>query len=301
VKATICAIALAAATATASETPTAMATATPAATATAPAAKVTLRPPRLAPGEVLLVEVAAREAPVARLFDRDLRFFPVRAGRWRAFAGLPVEAAPGKVALDVRAGDAAGTAVLEVAPPAWREKRLSVPPQFTEEKPPELAARVEEDRAAFLAAYAQPPAPPAFERPFAWPRRGRVTGRFGDLRTFNGEAQGQHYGTDLPGPVGAPIAAANDGTVVLVRDAWASGLTVVLFHGADLYTAYFHLSAVDVAEGDRVRRGARIGRLGGSGRASGPHLHWAARVGDLYVDPEALLRLTRAWPRAPAR
>jgi murein DD-endopeptidase MepM/ murein hydrolase activator NlpD len=272
-------------------------------TAAPPSARV--QPERPRPGDVLLVEVQGlRDRPEGELAGRALAFFAHGARRWRAFAGLPVETAPGPaeaVIRPARPGAAPLLARFRVVDPRWREKRLAVPPRFTEEKPPEIAARVEEDRAAFLAAYARPPSPPLFRAPFAWPRRGRVTGRFGDLRTFNGQLEGQHYGTDLPGPVGAPIAAANDGEVVLVRDAWASGLSVVLAHGAGLYTAYFHLSAVEVGEGARVRRGQRIGRLGESGRASGPHLHWAARVGDLYVDPEGLLRLTRSWPSAPAR
>ena len=271
------------------------------------AASAQVIPPRPRPGEVVQVVVrGAREAPSGLLLGRPLRFFAAGPGRWRAYGGLPVEAPPGAAAAEVKVPRGEGLLSLEaaftVAPPGWREQSLSVPPEFTAEKPPEVEARLAADRAAFAAAFAQPPRPPLFSGAFAWPARGRVTGRFGDLRTFNGETHGQHYGTDLPGKTGAPVRAANDGEVVLVRDAWASGLTVVLSHGADLYTVYFHLSRAGVAAGDRVRRGARIGAIGASGRASGPHLHWGAKVGDLYVDPESLLRLTGGPPRpSPAR
>ena len=98
------------------------------------------------------------------------------------------------------------------------------------------------------------------------------------------------------------MLAANDGRVTMVRDAWASGLSVVVFHGAGLHSVYFHLSKALVKEGDPVKRGQRIGRVGASGRSTGPHLHWGIRVGDLYVDPEALLRLDltdRAKPPPP--
>ena len=101
----------------------------------------------------------------------------------------------------------------------------------------------------------------------------------------------QHYGLDLAGRVGAPIAAANAGRVVLVRDCWASGRTVVLWHGAGLYTTYFHLSRTLVPEGAHVARGQRIGLVGKTGRVSGPHLHWGVKVGDLYVDPRSVLGL----------
>jgi murein DD-endopeptidase MepM/ murein hydrolase activator NlpD len=185
--------------------------------------------------------------------------------------------------------------------PGWQERTLRVAPEFTAPRQPELEARVQADRAAFALAYAHPPTPPLFSKPFDWPRAAKVTARFGERRTYNGETASQHYGTDLAGPVGAAVRAANAGEVVLVRDAWASGLSVVLFHGANLYTAYFHLSAAAVEPGERVARGQVIGRLGGSGRSTGPHLHWGAKVGDLYVDPESLLRLTGGPPRPSPR
>lgn len=276
--------------------------------ALAAAPRATVRPPRARPGDVVRVEVrGVSEPPAGELAGRPLQFFAAGGSRSRgsravfvAYAGLPVEMPVGAAAVKVGTGDRVLEGRFEVIEPGWREKVLAVPPQFTEAKPPEVEARVQEDKAAFGLAFAQPAAPPAFVRPFAWPRVAKLTGRFGDRRTFNGATNGQHYGTDLSGPVGAPVRASNDGKVVLVRDAWASGLTVVLFHGANLYTVYFHLSRADVSEGDRVRRGARIGALGGSGRASGPHLHWGAKVGDLYVDPESLLALTGGASKAPA-
>ena len=80
--------------------------------------------------------------------------------------------------------------------------------------------------------------------------------------------------------------------MVLVRNGWASGNSVVIWHGAGLYTTYFHLSRVRVREGQVVGLGERLGDVGATGRASGPHLHWGVRVGDLYVDPRSVLRLS---------
>jgi len=91
--------------------------------------------------------------------------------------------------------------------------------------------------------------------------------------------------------VGDPVSAANDGTVVLARSCYASGNTVVIHHGGGLFTAYFHLSKIQVTSGKKVARGDRIGLVGKTGRVTGPHLHWAAKVRDLYVNPESLLRL----------
>jgi murein DD-endopeptidase MepM/ murein hydrolase activator NlpD len=257
------------------------------------------RPAKARPGDPVVLEVrGVRQQPHGELAGRALEFHRSRAGVWRAIAGLPLEQLPGPLDVTLRAGapdsdhsKALATAQLEVVTPGFRETRLAVPPRYVEPRPTEVEARVAEDRAAFLAAFDQPPAPPLFEKPFRAPRASRITGRFGDLRTFNGETQGQHYGTDFRGRVGDPVRAANDGRVTLVRDAWASGLSVVVFHGAGVHSVYFHLSQALVREGDEVKRGQRIGRVGASGRSSGPHLHWGMRVGDLYVDPEAVLRL----------
>ena len=115
--------------------------------------------------------------------------------------------------------------------------------------------------------------------------------RFGDKRVFNGKMQSQHYGVDLDGAVGAPIIAAQDGEVVLVRHCYTSGRTVLLYHGAGVYSAYFHMSRTRVRAGQRVRRGQRIGDVGKTGRVTGPHLHFSMRVDGLYVDPASVLAL----------
>jgi len=140
----------------------------------------------------------------------------------------------------------------------------------------------------------------AFGENFAWPRQGRVTAPYGDLRTFNGKKQSQHFGTDVDGAVGTPIYAANAGTVVMRRDNYASGNTVLVYHGAGLYTAYFHLSAFEVKEGQRVERGQLLGKVGNTGRVTGPHLHWGVKVDDLWVDGETLLKLDFGTAPAPA-
>jgi murein DD-endopeptidase MepM/ murein hydrolase activator NlpD len=118
-----------------------------------------------------------------------------------------------------------------------------------------------------------------------------VTAPFGDLRLFNGKKQSQHFGVDLDGSTGDPIEAANDGTVVMVRECYASGNTVIVNHGAGLYTLYFHMSHFDVQPGDKVKQGQLLGRVGKTGRVTGPHLHWSGKIDGLYVDAQALMKL----------
>lgn len=269
--------------------------------AAAPRLDVAIAPAAARPGDAVLVRVRGAAAePRGELAGRPLAFF--RAGReWRALAALPTETPVGEVLAGVEAGDARAVGRLAIVEPGWPARAISgVPAKFIE-PPPDVTARIAGDRAAFEAAYARPFEPPRFRRAFAWPRRARVSGRFGDQRVFNGVKQSVHYGTDVTGPVGAPIRAANDGVVVLVRDAYLSGRTVLIAHGAGVFTAYFHLSRIEVRHGQTVRRGAQIGRLGRTGRASGPHLHWSARVGGLFVDPESLLAIDPARGKAPPR
>lgn len=267
-----------------------------AASAHAPSVEVVPRHAR--PGDAFLVVVRGTEGPpAASVAGRALGFYQVPGG-FAAVAGLPVETPAGRLPVVVSLpGATAGAArpsleaTLEVTAPAFAHRQLEVDSRFVRPPPPDVQRRIDEDRAAFAAAFAQPHAPPLFAAPFTWPRRARVTARFGEERTLNGVKPSQHYGLDLAGKVGAPVSAANVGEVVLVRDCWASGITVVLWHGAGLYTTYFHLARAAVREGEHVARGGRVGLVGKSGRASGPHLHWGVRVGDLYVDPESVLRL----------
>lgn len=250
-----------------------------------------LQPERVRPGDALLVTVhEATEAPEGTLGDRPLLFYPI-AGGFRALAALPVETPPGEVAVAVRVNGAPDLqATLAVEEPHFAETELAVAPKFIE-PPPEARRRMKRDQAAFNKAFAQPFGPPRFDGPFARPLEAELTGRFGDRRLFNARKQSQHYGDDLSGAMGAPIAAANDGKVVLVRDCYASGRSVVISHGVGLFTVYFHLSRFEVKPGAEVRRGERIGLVGNTGRVTGPHLHWGTKVGDLYVDPESILRL----------
>lgn len=260
-------------------------------------------PARARPGDAFVLTVrGAAGPPSASVAGHPLAFFPVRGGGYAAFGGLPVETPPGPLSIEVKPPPAPGeadpqplTGVLEIAPARFPERSLRLEARFVEPPQPEVQARIDADRAAFAAAFAQPESPPLFEAPFAWPSRARVTAGYGEQRTLNGVKPSQHYGLDLAGRLGDPVRSANSGRVVLVRDCWASGHTVVVWHGAGLYTTYFHLSRALVAEGATVEKGQRIGLVGRSGRASGPHLHWGVRVGDLYVDPRSLLALPRVW------
>ncbi len=126
---------------------------------------------------------------------------------------------------------------------------------------------------------------------FIQPLNSKITSSFGKARVYNGTHKGYHSGTDFRARMGTPIIAANDARVALVKKRFYSGGTVLLDHGEGIYTCYFHMSAFKVREGQMVRQGDVLGLSGQSGRVTGPHLHFSARINAVQVDPLQLISL----------
>jgi murein DD-endopeptidase MepM/ murein hydrolase activator NlpD len=248
-------------------------------------------PPVARAGDAVRVEVRDAEArPEGALAGRPLRFWHAGPRRWLAVAPLPIETAAGPALAGVSADGFQLAARFELAPPHWASTRLRLPPRFVE--PPAAARRrMAQDQEALVRAYDQPFGPPRLDGPLAMPLQAEATGGYGDQRIYNGRTEGVHYGLDLGAAAGERVGAAGDGQVVLARDCYMSGQTVLVWHGAALFTAYFHLSRMEVKAGDPVRRGQVIGRVGSTGRSTGPHLHFGVKVGGLWVDPRSALRL----------
>ncbi len=123
------------------------------------------------------------------------------------------------------------------------------------------------------------------------PMDSKITSSFGKARIYNSTLNGYHSGTDFRAKVGTPILATNDGKVVLARDRFYAGNSVIIDHGQGIYSCYYHLSEFSVKEGDMVSKAQVIGLSGDTGRITGPHLHFSFRVGGLQVDPLQLITL----------
>ena len=234
----------------------------------------------------------------ATLFGEPLHFRREATGEYVAIAGIPVDA-PESVPLVIMSTLAGTidtiTTRLRIGRTAYKMEKLTVAPRFGQAPDSALAARIAREQALAAAVSRKSHGTPRlWEGDFQRPRTARVTSAFGDGREFNGRVQSRHMGLDLAGAVGAPVLATNKGVVALVGDFYYAGNAVYIDHGAGLVTAYFHLSAVDVAQGDTVTSGMRIGRVGATGRVTGPHLHWVARYGSVTVDPSTLLEISRA-------
>jgi murein DD-endopeptidase MepM/ murein hydrolase activator NlpD len=131
---------------------------------------------------------------------------------------------------------------------------------------------------------------PRFTSGFTWPVTGRLSGIYGSQRILNGKKRRPHFGVDIAAPKGTPIVAASDGRVVLVhQDMFFTGKTVLIDHGLGVGTIYIHMDAIEVKKGAVVRRGQRVGRVGMTGRATGPHLHWGLTWRGLSLDPALMV------------
>lgn len=257
------------------------------------------------PGEVVRFEIVT--APdvkklkgtfrgAALTFSRDPRATPDPV--WIAWGVIPLDAAPGPAVYRLTATLADGSAqtadgTLPVLAKSFPEQRLTVESKFVN-PPKSQTARIERERKRLGAIYAlrTPMAPPA--SPFLRPVPGDPTSEFGTRRFFNGEPRAPHPGIDLHAATGTPVAVSGPGRVALATDLYYSGGTVIVDHGGGLFTVYAHLSKIRTKEGATVAAGDVIGLSGATGRVTGPHLHWGARVGDAIFDPRALLD-SRLW------
>ncbi|MGD8276533.1 MAG: M23 family metallopeptidase [Gemmatimonadota bacterium] len=172
----------------------------------------------------------------------------------------------------------------------YRMEKLTVAPQFGAPPDSATAARIASEQAKAMRVSRRSHATPLLlGDTVIRPRDSRITSGFGDGRQFNGQVQSRHTGLDFAGTIGAPVYAAARGVVALVDSFFLAGNVIYIDHGEGLVTAYFHLSRQDVAAGDTVEAGQVIGRVGATGRVTGPHLHFVTRFGRITISPESFL------------
>lgn len=179
---------------------------------------------------------------------------------------------------------------LDVAKREYQIQRIDgLPPSQVTPSPEELE-RIKRELAQIRAAKAIDSAVAWFAEAFAWPAQGIVSGVYGSQRILNGEPRSPHYGVDVAAPTGTPITAPIPGRVVLAEpDLFFTGGTIILDHGHGLTTNYAHLSTVEVKLGEDVEQGQQIGRIGATGRVTGPHLHWGMDWFDRPLDPARMV------------
>jgi murein DD-endopeptidase MepM/ murein hydrolase activator NlpD len=268
-----------------------------AAAASAPPAKLSLRLAARAqqPGELVLLtiqEPPGAGVPVVTAFGRERPVFAAGKGRWRALVGIDLEVAPGTypITVDVPAygGPLQASVALHVKAKTFPVRALQVDEAFVE-PPAEVQERIAREAEELKAIFATMGPERLWADGFLAPVAQQANSRFGSRSVFNGQPRSPHTGADFPSPAGTPVRAPGAGRVVLARPLYFAGNAVLLDHGLGLFSLLAHLSAIDVKEGRDVARGEVVGRVGATGRVTGPHLHWAVRLGEARVDPLSLL------------
>jgi murein DD-endopeptidase MepM/ murein hydrolase activator NlpD len=197
----------------------------------------------------------------------------------------------GPVSVDVRDGRGKQERVeIAIAPRDWPIEYVDGVPPKTVEPPPDIAARIKREQARVVAARARDDAREDFLEAFSWPVEGRISGRFGSQRVYNGIPKSPHPGMDIAVPQGTPVKAPASGIVTFADpDLYLTGGTVLLDHGHGVSSNFLHMSRIDVKVGDRIEQGQIIGAVGMTGRATGPHLHWGMNWFDVRLDPLLLM------------
>ena len=156
--------------------------------------------------------------------------------------------------------------------------------------PKSVYDRIRAENATIAKARAKDTADDHFESGWIWPAQGRISGVYGSQRILNGKPRRPHFGLDVAAPVGTPVVSPADAVVALAhRDMYYTGGTLILDHGHGLTSAMLHLDSVEVEIGDFVRKGQRIGTIGKTGRATGPHLDWRINLFKARLDPAFLV------------
>jgi len=182
------------------------------------------------------------------------------------------------------------TRTLAVEKRSWQIQRVDGLPQQTVTPNEEELKRIRAEAALASEARKVDSAEPLFRTGFIWPATGPISGVYGSQRILNGEPRAPHFGVDIAAPPGTPVVATADGIVTLAyQDMLLSGKTLIIDHGYGLSSVYYHLSEIVVAPGARVRQGQTVGKVGATGRATGPHLHWGMNLFDIRLDPALLV------------
>lgn len=248
-------------------------------------------------GEVLWIEVPAANPQASVngvLLQRNIPFFPVTDGRFAAIVGLDMQDPPGVQELNITLQVADKTELLtysiEIMKETYSVQHLKLPKNKVDLNS-ETLKRVRLEQKEMADAFHHIGTQPLWEGAFLEPTKGTVTGRFGSRRVINGQHKRPHSGEDIAAPQGTPVLAINKGTVVATVDHFFSGKGVIIDHGVGLFSMYFHLSEIDVQPGQTLNKGDAVGKVGATGRATGPHLHWGVRLNGARVNPYALTAL----------
>ncbi len=209
--------------------------------------------------------------------------------QWYAVVGLPLDMTPGSHELSVKIGSETKAESFVVNPKSYPEQRVTLKDKSKVELSAADLARAEREISAIKELKRHWRPAQDTDLAFIVPAEGKLAGRFGLRRFFNGEPRSPHAGLDVAVASGTPVKASTQGQVLAIGDYFFNGKTVFIDHGNGLITMYCHLERIDVQTGESVSKGQLLGLSGKTGRATGPHLHWSVVLNGAMVDPELFI------------
>jgi len=250
-------------------------------------------------GEVLYITVSVKgqnRVVVGEFRDRTIPFFKIgETGQYGALIGIDLSDEPAQDEVRVQIQEGSITRLVQRYRVKVRRTQFGIQeltlPQEKVDLDPETLKRVEEEQQQMLENLSSVRGERVWRGPFVMPVEGKVAGTFGLKRLINGQPRNPHSGEDIYAPEGTAVVASNHGLVRLTGDFFFSGKSIVIDHGLGVFTMYFHLSDIFVKEGESVSKGQTIGLVGSTGRVTGPHLHWGARLNGARVNPLSLIKL----------
>jgi murein DD-endopeptidase MepM/ murein hydrolase activator NlpD len=244
------------------------------------------------PGGVAVIPLAFKsQAPPLVRYDQKRVMVLRTEGRWQAVVGIPLGAQPGVHHLEVVAAKKTRRIPFTVKDKQYATQRLTITDRRKVEPTPEDLARIEQENKKIGAALATWSDAGVIPAGFALPVvDGRPSNSFGMRRIFNGQARKPHSGMDISADSGTPVLSPAPGTVIMTGDYFFTGNSVFVDHGQGLITLYCHLEQIQVQPGQALERGDRIGNVGMTGRATGPHLHWGVTLNQVSVNPTLFLQ-----------
>lgn len=248
-----------------------------------------LRPAEVIPGDVFLIKVSSEKVPVGEFNGDKIRFFRTRDGEYMAIVPVSLDTGSGDYRITINNDNEAKYLSLRVKPHDFPTEKITLPEKKVFLNP-EDEKRVESEYLLLEGLWGNL-TEKRWDGVFIQPVDTEPSEGFGTRRIINNKKTSIHRGVDYRGKIGRPVKAINSGKIVLTKELFYGGNTIVIDHGMGLFSIYMHLSGFDVSEGLEISKGTVIGFIGNTGRVTGPHLHMSVKLNGISVNPLSILRL----------